>query len=98
VGYDKYLRWEAVGNFIHLEWPPHFDWFSLDLGFNKVLLYMLFFTTVFFITQGILMSKKGRFGILRDVLYFLLFYAFIAPLWLARSVYNLITSKDTKWR
>ena len=96
-GYEEYLHWEATGIHFNSFWPLHFYWFSLDLGFTKLLLYVLVLTTVFFVSKGILMTQ-GRASALRDIIYFILFYALIAPLWLARSVYNLFTSKDTRWR
>lgn len=96
-GYDHYLHLRTTGFPNLSQWSYHFDWFSIDLGFTKLLLYVLLSTTVFFIIRGILMTQ-GRASAIRDTIYFILFYAFIAPLWLARSVYNLVTSKETKWR
>jgi cellulose synthase/poly-beta-1,6-N-acetylglucosamine synthase-like glycosyltransferase len=96
-GYENYLHFQATGIHVSSFWPPHFEWFAVDLGFIKVILYVLVTTTIFFLIKGIFMTHD-RISAVRDVIYFTLFYAFIAPLWLARSVYNLVTSKDTKWR
>ena len=40
--------------------------------------------------------KKYAFS--RDMLYFIFLYGLIAPFWLARSLYNLITAKEAGWR
>ena len=93
--HELYLRYSAVG--FH---PPHlksysFDWFSLNLEFRDLLIYLLFFTVLFFVLMGVRMAKKK---LSLDILYFLLLYGFIAPFWLARSLYNLITASDAHWR
>jgi hypothetical protein len=58
--------------------------------------------SLFIITTAlILLSRKvadGKIGWGRDLVYFLVLYSFIAPLWLAKSVYNLAFSRSTKWR
>jgi hypothetical protein len=33
-----------------------------------------------------------------DIVYFLLLYALIAPLWLVTSVWNTIRQRDASWR
>jgi cellulose synthase/poly-beta-1,6-N-acetylglucosamine synthase-like glycosyltransferase len=92
--YERYLQYATLGFHPHLgTWK--FDWFSLDLEFRALIIYMLFFTTFFFIVMGVRLAKK-RLSF--DIVYFLLLYGFIAPFWLARSLYNLVTAKEAKWR
>lgn len=92
--YERYIQYSTLGFHPHLgSWD--FDWFSLDLEFRALIIYMLFFTTVFFVFMGVRMAKKR---ISFDIVYFLLLYGFIAPFWLARSLYNLITAKEATWR
>lgn len=43
-----------------------------------------------------LAEEKGKFGL--DSLLFVLFYALLAPLWMSRAIYNVVFSKNTKWR
>ena len=96
LGYEKYIEYSAIGFHpsFHL---PRFDWFSLNLEFRTLVIYILFFTTLFFVFIGIRMAKN-RFILSLDMFYFLLLYGMIAPFWLVRSLYNLITAKEASWR
>ena len=96
IGYEKYLQYSALG--LHYSFGlPQFDWFSVNLEFRRLLIYCLLFTTVFFVLMGTRMVLK-RFTFTRDMLYFLLLYGLIAPFWLMRSLYNLVTAKEARWR
>ncbi len=92
--YERYIQYLALGFHPHLGFG-NFDWFSVDLSFRILIIYVLFFAMIFFILMGVRMAKKR---ISFSVLYFLALYGFIAPFWLARSLFNLITAKDTHWR
>lgn len=96
LGFEKYIEYSAIGFHFgfHL---PKFDWFSLDLEFRTLVIYILFFTTLFFVIMGIRMAKE-RFVLSLDMFYFLLLYGIIAPFWLIRSLYNLVTTKEASWR
>ena len=96
LAYERYLQYSALGFHLRLDWPQ-FDWFSLNLEFRRLVVYCLFFTTIFFILMGTRMVLK-RFTLTRDMLYFLLLYGLIAPFWLVRSLWNLITSREARWR
>lgn len=96
IGYEKYLRYSALG--FHWNFSmPQFDWFSLNLEFRRLIVYSLFFTTIFFMVMGARMVVK-KLSFSRDMLYFIFLYGLIAPFWLARSLYNLITAKEAGWR
>ena len=92
--YELYLKYSAIGFHPHLK-NYTFDWFSLNLEFRDLIIYLLFFAVLFFVLMGVRMAKQK---LSLDILYFLLLYGFIAPFWLARSLYNLITAKDAHWR
>ncbi len=92
--HELYLKYSAIGFHPHLK-NYSFDWFSLNLEFRDLVVYLLFFAVLFFVFMGVRMAKRK---ISFDILYFLLLYGFIAPFWLARSLYNLITAKDANWR
>ncbi len=94
--YERYLQYSALGIHFHLGWP-RFDWFSLDLEFRHLVVYVLFFSTVAFVLTGIYMTKR-RLHLSRNIVYFLFLYGLIAPFWLIRSVYNLLAAKEAKWR
>ena len=96
LAYEEYVKYSALGVHINLGWPE-FDWFSLNLEFQRLVVYALLFTTIFFIIMGVRMVLL-RFTFSRDILYFLFLYGLIAPFWLIRSLYNLITAKEARWR
>lgn len=93
---EKYLEYSALGFHPSLRWFT-FDWFSLNLEFRRLAVYLLFFTTVFLLIMGGRMVTK-RFHFSRDMLYFVLLYGFMAPFWLVRSLFNLVTAKEARWR
>jgi cellulose synthase/poly-beta-1,6-N-acetylglucosamine synthase-like glycosyltransferase len=53
--------------------------------------------TIFIIVNSRMMAEeKNKIGL--DSIAFLALYAFIAPLWMGRAIYNVIFAKETKWR
>ena len=96
--YKKYLEYSALGFTFEFGWPAfNFDWFSLNLEFRMLVIYAMLTGTIFFLLVGTRMVIKTN-PINRSSLYFLLFYGLIAPFWLAKSLYNLITAKESPWR
>ena len=96
IAYVKYLEYSAMGfdlSFGRLT----FDWFSLNLEFRRLLIYFMFFATIFFLLIGARMLTR-KWNMSRNMLYFIALYGFIAPFWLARSLYNFITHREAKWR
>ena len=87
-------RWTTVGITFHM---PHWDLFFLNvesLTFIAIALVGLTAVIVF-------MGKKVAEGSVKpskDILYFFLFYGFLAPIWLSKAVYNTIFAKNTPWR
>jgi poly-beta-1,6-N-acetyl-D-glucosamine synthase len=94
--YKHYLKFSAVGYDLRFGWP-HFDWFSLNLEYHRLLIYALLIITVVFIALGLRMTKRASV-ISLDMLYFIFLYGLIAPWWLAKSVVNLVTAKEAPWR
>lgn len=97
LAYERYIQYSALGFHPHLPTWAGFDWFSMNLEFRRLIVYSLFFTTVFFVLMGARMVLR-RFTFTRDMLYFMLLYGLIAPFWLVRSLYNLISAKEARWR
>lgn len=93
--YNEILYRQAVG--FHFGLNYHFDPYAYDLTFHKLIIYFLFTTTMLYITFGVRLIR-GKYTIARGTIAFLLLYGLIAPFWLAKSVYNLVTSKQPKWR
>lgn len=94
--YGKYVEYSAIGFHPSLH-SLTFDWFSLNLEFRRLLIYLLFFTTVFLLLMGgRLVTRRLHFS--RAMFYFILLYGFLAPFWLLRSLYNFVTAKEARWR
>ena len=96
-GYDLIVQWSIVPPNFNFEKFPSLDWFTVNTEISRVLLCVLFCISIFFIIRGVKITK-GYFKMSRDIIYFLCLYSFLAPFWLAKSVYNLITSKNADWR
>lgn len=80
-------------------WPTKFsfDWFFIKTDFH-IFIGLIAFIIVIAI---ILIGKKLANEKLRnstDLFYFFIIYPFIAPLWLFKAVYNIITDQKTSWR
>ncbi len=96
VGWDIYLRFSAVG--FHPKFGlPKFDWFAITFDLKMVMVYILLFIMLSFIYFGVRLVRGGAF-FSRNTLWFLALYGFIAPFWLAKSLYNLVTHTEAKWR
>jgi len=96
IAYERYLQYSALGFHPAFRWLQ-FDWFSLNLEFRRLLVYVLLFTTIFFILMGTRMVLR-KFTVTRDMLYFLLLYGLIAPFWLVGSLVKFVSSKEVRWR
>lgn len=106
LGYTLY-QWSA--SFVHafqraqvvgwqFRWPTFsFDAWYYSLQFTSFLSVLMIGLIVFSIWYGKRMSgvKDNR---VMDIVYFLLLYSLIAPLWLITSVYNTIRKRDAAWR
>lgn len=75
----------------------NFDLFYLNTDMIAFVSMAAVFGTLFVIVASRrLAEEKGDFGL--DSLLFLVLYASIAPLWISKAVYNVVFSKETKWR
>lgn len=79
-----------------------FKWMTFDPFFfntNSIaLLTMLMFCCSLFIIGLAWKLAEGRIKFSKDIFYFIALYGFIAPLWLIKASYNVLTSKTTSWR
>ncbi len=92
-----YVKFQTVGFDVNLH--PHFtlDWFTFHTETIAVMSIIAFLGTL----TLVFLSRKMAEGHVRlgwDLLYFLTLYAFIAPLWLAKAVWNATFSVRTTWR
>lgn len=90
------VKYSALGFRFEPGWPD-FAWWKFNVEFHRLVIYLLLLVTVFFVAMGMRAAGR-RIALSRDILYFFLLYGLIAPLWLARSVFNLITARDAPWR
>ncbi len=75
---------------------PRFDWFFLNTGTATFIIFLLVALTVFLVSMG---KRLGGEKVLSwDILYYVLCYGFIAPLWLARAVFNSALARTAPWR
>jgi cellulose synthase/poly-beta-1,6-N-acetylglucosamine synthase-like glycosyltransferase len=91
---DNIIEVSTVGVRVN---SPVFDWFYVNTGETTIVVYVLLCTTVFSIVVGKKLAE-GNFKFGSDMLYFLVFYGFLAPLWLFRAVWNIIFKRKTTWR
>ncbi len=92
---NKFIEWSAIH--FHFLKSVHFDWFFWNTETVAFLGILLFFAGLIVILIGKKMAEQKQ-GISREIVYFSLFYAFIAPLWILKSVYNTGLARKTKWR
>jgi len=94
---DKIYNFYALNFDFSYLFHPKLDWFFINTSSLFFLTMVLLSVTIIFVLTGQwLADKKIRFS--RSLLYYLLFYGFLAPIWLARSLYNTFASKAAAWR
>lgn len=76
--------------------------FSFDPFFLNTNSIMLLSITMFSLTFAFIVLAwrlaEGKFRLKIDIFYYVTMYGFIAPLWLAKATYNMLTSRGTPWR
>jgi cellulose synthase/poly-beta-1,6-N-acetylglucosamine synthase-like glycosyltransferase len=90
----KFLEFKTIG-FSHIHF--HFSLFYISTKLNiflSVMLFILLLTLMIASRQMV----EGKRGINKHMIAFFLFYPFISPFWVLKSVYNSVVSKKTSWR
>lgn len=93
---NEFIKIKTVGFDLYLNWH-HFDWFYLNTETISIL--AVISTTISILV--LLISKKmadGKIKVNFDLIFFLVIYPFIAPVWLIKAVYNTVFSRKTLWR
>ena len=90
---DKIIQVSIVG----FSFKPHLDYFFLNTTVIALLWYIFFCISLLFIWRGVKLAE-GRFHLSMGIVYFIVLYALIAPLWFTRAVFNLAFSQNTTWR
>lgn len=91
---EKIIEFQTIGiSTLYIKVDP----FYINTGSVLFLIYTLFILTLILIIIGkVLSEEKKIFSV--DILLYMLFYGFLAPLWLAAAVYNIVFSKKVSWR
>jgi cellulose synthase/poly-beta-1,6-N-acetylglucosamine synthase-like glycosyltransferase len=76
---------------------PTFEWFFVGSGMKRVLIYYIIMLMVIYLFLSLRLTHRS-FRLQRGMIYFLLMYGLIAPIWLAKSVLNLLRAKEAPWR
>lgn len=75
----------------------NFDLFYFDTNIIVFVSIVAIAGTIFIIvTSRGMAEEKSKFGL--DSALFMLLYTVIAPIWMARAIFNVVFAKDTKWR
>ncbi|MFA7252265.1 MAG: glycosyltransferase family 2 protein [Candidatus Paceibacterota bacterium] len=91
-------HWQALNfNSLFKTFNLNFDWFYIDTGLVTMVAIPTFIIGLTMVLLGRKISE-GKFKLRAELVYFLILYPFIAPVWLAKSVYNVLVSKNTNWR
>lgn len=92
--YDLFEQISTVGINFNM---PNFDWFYMNtdiVSFASMVAFL--FTLVLLFYSRKMAEGNSKFGL--DMVYFLALYALIAPLWIAKSFYNVVFARKTSWR
>ncbi len=94
--FKEIIKIQTVG--FSYTWPTFdFNWFTINTEFLALISIIALLGTIYMM----LLSRKMSEGNVRpglDMLYFLTLYTFIAPLWMAKAVYNTLFKVKTSWR
>lgn len=94
--YLKIIELQTIG------WHPtavsySFDPFFIDTHTSVFLVIFVYSLVVFAITFGRKMSE-GRWAISPNMIYFLIIFRVLAPLWFLKAIYNTILKRTPAWR
>jgi cellulose synthase/poly-beta-1,6-N-acetylglucosamine synthase-like glycosyltransferase len=95
-----FTNWQAINfNIRALDITKfNFEWFYFNTSITTFIAVIGFSLMIFFVLAGRKISD-GKIKLIKmELLYFFVFYPFMAPTWLAKSFYNILTAKKTNWR
>lgn len=94
--FNNYIEIKSLN--YHFSWPSfHFELFFVDTQIIVFLALAILFCTVSIYLIGKKMAGERMLPAL-DLVYFMIFYGIISPLWIFKSVYNFLLSKKQAWR
>jgi cellulose synthase/poly-beta-1,6-N-acetylglucosamine synthase-like glycosyltransferase len=75
----------------------HFDWYFLNTNTVSILALGAFSLSLVIIFFALRMAD-GKFKFRKEILYYLVLYMFIVPLWQAKAIYSTIFKRRITWR
>ncbi|MEX0919452.1 MAG: glycosyltransferase [Parcubacteria group bacterium] len=93
---DTFIRFRAVGFGSGFQMPS-FDWYFLNTGVLPIITITAISLSIFIIYLAVSLSD-GRFKMSRGILYYLVVYGFIVPLWLIRALFDTAFRRKVTWR
>jgi cellulose synthase/poly-beta-1,6-N-acetylglucosamine synthase-like glycosyltransferase len=94
--YSKVVEFQAVGINLSAK-VPNFDTYFLNVRSSVFLVMFIYSLVVFAIIFGRRMAE-GRWVLSLDMLYFLVVFRVIAPVWLLHAMYNTLRQRKPSWR
>jgi len=91
---DSIERFRLVGFSWHL---PQFHWFFFNTTTSRLLIAIMFCLGLSVVFLGKRLGT-GSWKLSKDIVYYTLFYGFLAPVWIAISGVKAITRKTPSWR
>jgi cellulose synthase/poly-beta-1,6-N-acetylglucosamine synthase-like glycosyltransferase len=97
--YKKVIQFQAVGFEFNINWSVQDHVNRLFFSTDTISLLAIPLITVgfIFLYMGHRMSLENSRN-LRYLIYFVLLWGFLTPLWIAKSLYNTITNRSITWR
>lgn len=95
----KFIQFQTVG--FHPElWFKHFDLFFINIPTQLVITISIYSLIIFSIMLGRKMTEgtKVKWGFPYQVVFFLVVFSVVAPVWILKAVYNTLISRAPAWR
>lgn len=88
------VQWRLMG--VRFHWPT-LNWFFVNTGETRIVILALVFSAVAFLFFGKRMAT-GTWKPSRDIVYSMLLYSFVQPVWVGISWYRALTKNTGSWR
>jgi cellulose synthase/poly-beta-1,6-N-acetylglucosamine synthase-like glycosyltransferase len=92
---EKYIQFKTIG--WNWSFGNHLEWFYIDTQLISILAIVTFIGSLTIIMSSRKMSE-GHMKIGLDLIYYMMLYIFIAPLWIGKALFNAVFSIKTTWR
>ena len=76
---------------------PSFDWFFVNTGVLSIIIALAVGLTMFILYLSIKLAD-GKFKFHRGIIYYLSLYTFLAPIWLVKTLFDMVFRRKVSWR